>query len=135
MQVQNKIVNGETNEPIEAASIVIINGAGRQMPGGTSSGADGSFSLNLSELDKPDRYIQVSSAGYDSNVFYPDEWNGQYPFKLYPGKKTILDEVIVKAKKVIKAIIPEKKPSMALPLALLGLSLVSLVVSFSTKPD
>lgn len=126
MKVTQKVLDGNTNEPLSYASVVIVGLDGEQVGSGFVAGDDGTIEVDSSELDKKDRLIQVSAAGYNSNIFYPEEWN--MPFKIYENSKTTdLEGVTVKG---VKPKIPAtaKKNNYALPITLGALAAISLTI-------
>lgn len=123
MKIKNRVINGETKEPLPYASVVLVNMNGEQVGPGYVADDDGYVEIDSTQLDQQGILIQASAAGYDSNIFYPEEWNLPQGFAIYPNKKTVLDNVVVTAKRAAKEV---KKPGNTVPAVLMGLALISL---------
>ncbi|MFP4505753.1 MAG: TonB-dependent receptor domain-containing protein [Cyclobacteriaceae bacterium] len=99
IQVRGKVVESSSQQPLEYATVRLLDSQSGQMLGGTTTGADGSFSL---EANKADFTLEVDFIGFVSKTFSE--------FTIVNGKLDLgtiglsenteqLDEVVVRGEK------------------------------------
>ncbi|MFP4292788.1 MAG: TonB-dependent receptor domain-containing protein [Cyclobacteriaceae bacterium] len=99
IQVRGKVVESASQQPLEYATVRLLDSQSGQMLGGTTTGADGSFSL---EANKADFTLEVDFIGFVSKTFSE--------FTIVNGKLDLgtiglsenteqLDEVVVRGEK------------------------------------
>ncbi|MFP4095242.1 MAG: TonB-dependent receptor domain-containing protein [Cyclobacteriaceae bacterium] len=99
IQVRGKVVESASQQPLEYATVRLLDSQGGQMLGGTTTGADGTFSL---EANKADFTLEVDFIGFVSKTFSE--------FTIVNGKLDLgtiglsenteqLDEVVVRGEK------------------------------------
>ncbi len=99
IQVRGKVVESSSQQPLEYATVRLLDSQSGQMLGGTTTGADGTFSL---EANKADFTLEVDFIGFVSKTFSE--------FTIVNGKLDLgtiglsenteqLDEVVVRGEK------------------------------------
>jgi len=101
-KVTGKVVDAQSNQPIEYANVVVYRWKDSTVANGTVTNAEGSFSVD--KLMNGRYFMKISYIGYatkrfDSLIVRPDNANFDYPsIKLNP-KNVNMNEVIVKSER------------------------------------
>ncbi|PHI21112.1 TonB-dependent receptor [Lewinellaceae bacterium SD302] len=99
LSVSGTVLDGNSGEPVEFASVLIANKADGSALGGTNTDPEGNFSL---DVDGRDFYVEVSFLGYESVRIDDISINGptvELGEIILGEQSTLLEEVTVRAEK------------------------------------
>lgn len=128
MIVKVKIIDSNNGKPVPYASISIVDSSGKIAGGTFMADNEGNVTVNSKELDQEDTYMQVTSVGYQTDVFMPGEVrNSVIELKASDGNM----EPIVIAYKKPKPL--PAKPNYSVPIALGAAAVVTIGIYFFIK--
>ena len=127
MKIVTSVVDRESGTPLSYASVVLVDSNDEFIEGsGEMVQEDGTLELNSPLLDKEDVFIKISSNGYDTETFSPEELL-EGPVRMWRKKETVLSDFRVTAIKKKKEL-DRKTGGYAVPIALAALAATSLSI-------
>jgi hypothetical protein len=128
MKVSAQVLDKQTGKPVPYASVSVTDSNGKSYGNGTMTDADGKFVMLTSDLDAPDRWVTISSVGYQANDFPPARFSGDtIKLDLEPKADEMENVVITAVKKTVKQV---KQSNYALPIALASAAVITTAIYF-----
>jgi hypothetical protein len=128
MKVAAQVLDKETGKPVQSASVIVTDKDNKSYGNGTMTDANGQFVMLTNDLDAPDRWLTISSVGYETADFPPARFSGStIKLDLVP-KVDQMDNVVIRTVK--KNVAAVKKSSYALPIALASAAVITTAIYF-----
>lgn len=103
MQIRGRVIDVTNLEPLQGASITVVDAAGNYLGAGTATDAAGLFLLTSDKIEG--NKILISNVGYSAVLYEPSLLTQDLDISLSPGASE-LPEVVVTASKKNKWIFP-----------------------------
>ena len=122
------MLDKETGDPIQFASVSLVDSKGKNLGFGTMTDKFGAFTLNNSILDREDVFVEITAVGYAKQSFTPEEFSAyDDTVRLDPTAKEMENVVITYTKKKVDQI---KKSNYALPIGLASAAVITFGIYF-----